>query len=135
MDSLTPQEERSPMPIELTKDNFADIVDKNDIVIVDFWAEWCGPCRAFAPTFEAAAEKHTGVVFGKVDTEAQQELAGTFDIRAIPTLAVFRDQVLLYRQPGAVPADALDDIVEQVKALDMAEVHAEIARQKADASS
>lgn len=123
------------MPIELTKDNFADIVDKNDIVIVDFWAEWCGPCRAFAPTFEAAAEKHTGVVFGKVDTEAQQELAGTFDIRAIPTLAVFRDQVLLYRQPGAVPADALDDIVEQVKALDMAEVHAEIARQKADASS
>ena len=120
------------MPIELTKDNFADIVDKNDIVIVDFWAEWCGPCRSFAPTFAAAAEKHTGIVFGKVDTEAEQELAGAFGIRSIPTLAVFRDQVLLYSQPGALPADALDDIVEQVKALDMDEVHAEIARQKAD---
>ena len=123
------------MPIELTKANFAETVDDNDIVIVDFWAEWCGPCRNFAPTFAAAAEKHPDVVFAKVDTEDQPELAQSFDVRSIPTLAVFRDKVLLHIQAGALPAAALDDIVSQVKNLDMSVVHAEIERQKSEGAA
>jgi thioredoxin 1 len=105
-----------------TKENFKDLVEKNPIVIVDFWAEWCGPCKRFAPVFEAAAEKHTDVTFVKIDTEDQPELAGAFGIRAIPTLMVFRDQIALFEQAGALPATALEELITQVRALDMDEV-------------
>ena len=113
--------------VELTQENFGEILGKNDIVIVDFWAEWCGPCRSFAPTFEAASEKHPEIVFGKVDTEAQQQIAGYFRIRSIPTLMVFRERVMLFNQPGALPPAALDSLIEQVRGLDMAAIHKEIA--------
>lgn len=116
--------------IELTKDNFEETILNNDTVFVDFWAEWCGPCKSFAPTFEAAAEKHDNIVFGKVDTEAQQELAGYFQIRSIPTLMVFREKVVLFSQPGALPAPAFDDLIEQVMAVDMEDVHKTIAEQQ-----
>ncbi len=116
--------------VELTKDNFEETILNNDIVFVDFWAEWCGPCRMFAPTFEAAAEKHPDIVFGKVDTEAQPELAGYFQIRSIPTLMVFREKVVLFSQPGALPAPAFDDLIGQVLAVDMDEVHKSIAEQQ-----
>ena len=116
--------------VELTKDNFEETILNNDVVFVDFWAEWCGPCRMFAPTFEAAAEKHENIVFGKVDTEAQQELAGYFQIRSIPTLMVFREKVVLFSQPGALPAPAFDDLIDQVMAVDMAEVHKTVAEQQ-----
>lgn len=115
--------------VTLTRDNFNETVSENDTVIVDFWAEWCGPCRTFAPTFETASEKHTDVVFGKVDTEDQQELAAAFGIRSIPTLMVFRDQILLYNQPGALPPAALEDLIGQVKDLDMDDVRRQIADQ------
>ena len=113
--------------IEITKDNFAEIIGKNNLVILDFWAAWCGPCKGFAPTFEAAAEKYPGIVFGKVNTEEQQELAGHFQIRSIPYVMLFREQVMLFGQPGAMPAAGIDSVVEQAKALDMDEVRAEIA--------
>ncbi|MFW2339547.1 MAG: thioredoxin [Acidimicrobiia bacterium] len=116
--------------VELTKDNFEETILNNDVVFVDFWAEWCGPCRMFAPTFEAAAEKHENIVFGKVDTEAQQELAGYFQIRSIPTLMVFREKVVLFSQPGALPAPAFDDLIDQVMAVDMEEVHKTVAEQQ-----
>ena len=111
----------------LTKDTFEQAVTGNDMVIVDFWAPWCGPCRAFAPTYEATSEKYPGVVFAKVNTEDEPELAGHFDIRSIPTLMVFREKVLLLSQPGALPASALESIIKKVQELDMAEVHREIA--------
>jgi thioredoxin 1 len=117
--------------VHATKDNFNDLVEKNPIVIVDFWAEWCGPCKRFAPVFEQASEKHTDVVFAKVDTEEQQELAGAFGIRSIPTIMVFRDQVLLFEQAGAFPGPVLDDLLTQIKALDMTEVKKKIAEQEA----
>lgn len=117
--------------IELTKDNFESTIQNNDVVIVDFWAPWCGPCRGFAPVFEAASEKHVGIVFAKVNTEVEQELAGYFQIRSIPTLMVFREQVILYSEAGSLPANALDSLIEQVMGLDMAQVHKDIAAQQA----
>lgn len=116
--------------LELTTENFDSTIMENDIVVVDFWADWCGPCKMFAPTFEAASEKDPQIVFGKVDTEAQQSLAAAAGIQSIPTLMIFRDSILLFSQPGALPPAALDDIISQVKSLDMTEVHAEIAKQQ-----
>ena len=116
--------------LQLTSENFKDVIANNDIVIVDFWAEWCGPCRSFAPTFEAASDKHPEIAFCKVNTEEERELAAGFNIRSIPTLMVFRDQVILYAEAGALPAAALDQLVEQVKALDMDQVRAEIAAEE-----
>jgi thioredoxin len=116
--------------IELTKENFEQTVNENPMVIVDFWAPWCGPCRGFAPVFEKASETHTDVVFAKVNTDEQQELAGAFNIRSIPTLMVFREKVILFQEPGALPGQALEQVITQAKALDMAKVHAEIEGQK-----
>lgn len=118
--------------VELTAENFDSTIMGNDIVVVDFWAEWCGPCKLFAPTFEAISAKHPEIVFGKVDTEVEQSLAAAAGIQSIPTLMIFRDSILLFSQPGALPPSALEDLVGQVKALDMTEVHAEIAKQQAD---
>lgn len=111
---------------EITKENFENVIENNDIVVLDCWASWCGPCRSFAPVYEAAAERHEGIVWGKLDTEAQQELAGAFEIRSIPTVMVFRQGILLFRQAGALPARALDEIVGEVKGLDMDEVRKQI---------
>jgi thioredoxin 1 len=113
--------------VQLTKDNFEETIANNDTVLVDFWAEWCGPCRMFGPIFEEASNEHTDLVFGKVDTEDQQELAAAFGIRSIPTLMVLREQIVLYSRPGALPASALADLIRQVKALDMDEVRRSIA--------
>jgi thioredoxin 1 len=117
--------------VVLTKDNFDETIEGNDIVLVDFWASWCGPCRSFAPVYEKVSEAHPGVVFAKVDTEAEPELASAFRIQSIPTLMAVRDKVVLYNQPGALPEAALEDIVGQVEALDMDEVHRQIAEQDA----
>jgi thioredoxin 1 len=119
--------------VEITKDNFDDTVTSNDIVLVDFWAEWCGPCRQFAPVFEQASVDNPDLVFGKVDTEAQPELQMAFNVMSIPTLMIFREQVLLFSQPGSLPGPVLTDLIEKVRAVDMAEVHAEIAKQAAAA--
>lgn len=116
--------------VELTLENFEDTITNNDTVIVDFWAEWCGPCRSFAPSFETASEANADIVFGKVDTEDQQQLAGSFGIRSIPTLMVFRDNILLYNEAGALPPAALDDLIGQVKGLDMDDVRRQIAEQE-----
>ena len=115
--------------IELTTENFKQTISDNDIVIIDFWAGWCGPCKSFAPTFEAASAKHDGIAFAKVNTEEQQELAAAFNIRSIPTLMVFREQVILYAEAGALPAAALDQLVDQVRSLDMEAVRKDIAAQ------
>ena len=117
--------------VELTKDNFEQTVNGNPIVIVDFWAPWCGPCRGFAPVFEKASESHPDVVFAKVNSDEQQELAGAFNIRSIPTLMVFRENVILFQQAGALPGQALEQVLTQAKSLDMAKVHQEIAQQQA----
>jgi thioredoxin 1 len=116
--------------IEITKDNFEQTISANPIVILDFWAPWCGPCRGFAPVFEKASEAHPDVVFAKVNSDEQQELAGAFNIRSIPTLMVFREKVILFQQAGALPGQALEQVLTQAKSLDMAKVHAEIAAQQ-----
>jgi thioredoxin len=124
-------EEQQPVAtVELNKDNFESVITGNSMVVVDFWAPWCAPCRAFAPTFEAASAQHDDVVFAKVNTEEEQEIAGAFNIRSIPTLMVFREQVILYAEAGALPPQMLEEVVKQAKAVDMAEVHREIAVQQ-----
>jgi len=117
---------------ELTKDDFQEVVQGNDMVIVDFWAPWCGPCRSFAPIFEETANEHPDVVFAKVNTEEHPELAAAFQVRSIPTLMVVREQVIIFSQPGALPAAALKQVVEKARALDMEEVHRDIAAQAAE---
>jgi len=117
--------------VELDKKNFEQVVNESPMVVVDFWAPWCGPCRGFAPVFESASEKHEDVVFGKVNTDVEQEIAGAFGIRSIPTLMVFREKVLLFQQAGALPASALEQVITQAKALDMEKVHQEIAEREA----
>ncbi|NQV07695.1 thioredoxin [bacterium] len=121
--------------VTLTKDNFESTINDNDTVIVDFWAEWCGPCKQFGPTFEEASNNNEDIVFAKVDTEDQQELAQLFNVRSIPTLMVFRENVVLYSQAGALPAPALDDLIGQVREIDMDDVHRQIAEHESEHAS
>ena len=118
--------------VTLTKDNFVDTIQNNDTVLIDFWAEWCGPCKQFGPVFEASSEKHDDIVHAKVDTESERELASTFGIQSIPTLVVFKEQTIVFAQPGSLPGDVLEDLVGQVKALDMDEVRQRIAEHEAE---
>jgi thioredoxin 1 len=121
--------------VELTKENFDETVTDNDFVLIDFWASWCGPCRQFAPVYEKAAEENPDLVFGKVDTEAQPELAQAFNIQSIPTLMIVRDKVAVFAQPGALPEAALKDVIGQARNLDMDEVHKAVAEQQAQEAS
>ena len=117
--------------LELTKENFNQTIESGKTVVIDFWAPWCGPCRSFAPTFEAVAEENPDVIFGKINTEKEQELGAAFNVRSIPTLMIFREKVILYSQPGALPKGALQEVVAKTLSLDMVKVHAEIAQQEA----
>ncbi|MEV0809158.1 thioredoxin [Micromonospora sp. NPDC050200] len=116
--------------VELTTANFDEVTESDGIVLVDFWADWCGPCKRFAPVYERSSEKHPDIVFGKVDTEAQQELGAKFDIRSIPTIMAIRDGVIVFAQPGALPESALENLIEQVQALDMDDVRKQLADHK-----
>ena len=118
--------------LTLTTDAFEDTVSSG-IILVDFWADWCGPCKMFAPIYEAASEKYPDIIFGKVDTEAEQSLASAAGITSIPTLMAFRDGILVFSQPGALPAPALDEVITAVKSLDMVEVHKKVAEQESAA--
>jgi thioredoxin 1 len=116
--------------INLTQENFTDTINNNDIVIVDFWADWCGPCKSFAPTYEKVSEEHKDIVFAKVDTQAQQQLAGSFNIRSIPTLMVFREKIIIFQQAGALPESSLTELITSAKNLDMQQVKADIEKNK-----
>lgn len=116
--------------IELTKDTFEETVGKSDTVILDFWAPWCGPCRSFGPVFDAASDKHPDIVFGKINADDQQELAGAFNVRSIPYVMLMREQVVVFAQAGALPAEGLESVIEQARALDMDAVRKEIADQQ-----
>ena len=126
------RERQAMATVELTKDNFEETITAHDTVIVDFWAEWCGPCRQFAPTFEKASGEHSDIVFGKVDTEAQPELAEFFNIHSIPTLMVFRENVVLYSQAGALPGHVLEELIGKIRDVDMEDVHKQIAEHQAE---
>ena len=117
--------------VELTKENFEEVITSNDMVVVDYWADWCGPCKSFGPVFEKVSEDFPDAVFAKVDTENEQEIASMFQIRSIPTLMIFREKVIVFSQPGALPEGALRDVVSKVENLDMVEVHKEVAQQQA----
>ena len=122
------------MVLEVTKENFSEVIENNDIVILDFWAPWCGPCQSFAPTFEKFADANPDITCAKINTEEEQELAAHFQIRSIPTLMVFREKVIIFSQPGVLPESALSEIVSKVKGLDMEQVHKDIAEQQAKAA-
>jgi thioredoxin 1 len=121
--------------LQLTKENFQEVVENNDTVIVDFWAPWCAPCRAFGPVFEKASENHSDAVFAKINTQEQQELAAAFNIRSIPTLMVFRDRTLVFSQPGMLPGHVLDELVRKVKDLDMQKIRQQIEEESQQASA